>query len=285
MPTTIADAAAALFGPSSTTIPRTDVPPRSTAPPDTTSPTSTAPPASTSSATASPSADSAPDGKAVASQPDQSTTPSSSSDEKTDERNDLAARHAAAARRLGNQVKELTAKLHEAMEKVRVLEAKASGEPPPSEPSPEDIAAREHFRGRELASRELAFQLYGEDAIKRRVYGILPDGKDVEGGGDFAHLVKEQPWIQWEVKEHPHPTIAAYRALLRQEWVDTYGDDPSQWEARVIEKVKPKLLEDLRRQLSMQPTGEAKPSITTVRGSGLATKPASIEDIFYGKKG
>lgn len=241
---------------------------------------------STTSATAEPSADSTASDTAAASQPENTTTPSSSPEEKTGERDDLAARHASAARRLGNQVKELTAQLNEALAKIKSLEAKQNGEEVPStEPTPEEIAARENFRGREMASRELAFQLYGEDTIKQRVYGLLPDGKEVEGGGDFANLVKAKPWIHLEVKEHPHPTIAAYRALLRQEWMDRYGEDPSKWEQLVIEKVKPKLLDDLRRQLSAKPTGEAGPSITNARGAGMPAKPRSIEEIFYGKKG
>lgn len=252
-------------------------------------PTATIPetsPAATTSATAAPSADSEQRDAAAAPQPTKTEAPSSSSEASKDERDDLAARHAAAARRLGNQVKELTAQLNEALTKIKALEAKQDGDSSlPSEPSPEDIAAREHFRGREIASRELAFQLYGEDVVKQRVYGITPEGKDVEGGGDFANLVKAKPWVHVEVREHPQPTIAAYRALLRQEWMDRYGEDPSQWEKLVIEKVRPKLLEELRRQLSAQPIGEAGPSLTAVRGTGSAPKPRSIEDIFYGKKG
>ncbi len=242
-----------------------------------------------------------PDGTPAAEQPGSSATPKASADspakadaaptgqetpkaEETPEAKPKAddSHHAVAARRLGNQVKDLTTQLSEALEKIKTLETK-DDQGSKTEPTPEEIRAIEHFKGREQASRSLAFDRYGEAVVKEKIYGVDKDGKDLPDGGEYFHLVKEQPWIQLEVRQHPQPTMAAMRALERQAFIDRYGEDPTQWAEKVIAEAKPKIIDEFKRHTAAPPTGTPPPTVTGTRGESGPERTRSMTDVFYGK--
>lgn len=192
--------------------------------------------------------------------------------------------HAVAARRLGNQVKDLTAQLEAAQAQVQTLAAKLDGTyEEPKAPDPKQLEAVANFKGRETASRQLAIDRYGEDVVREKVYGVGKDGKDLPDGSEYMHLVKAEPWVQLDVREHPQPTMRAMQLLELRAFKDKYGDDPAQWIDKIKAEITPLVLEDFKRETAQVPVGSEPPTVTGSRGSGgPEQRERSLEDIFYG---
>lgn len=184
--------------------------------------------------------------------------------------------HRQAARRLGKQVHELQAQLDQLAEDNRVLKAKVEGTyEEPQGPTPEQLQARAVFEGRELASRELAAQKYGEDKVMERIYSK---------GSELHQVLKQQPWNERRIAESLQPTIEAWIILEEQVFRNKYGTDPSQWAAKILMDAKPALLEEFRKTLSASVVGTSAPSVTQARGGGSPDKrERSISELFYGK--
>lgn len=183
--------------------------------------------------------------------------------------------HRQAARRLGKQVHELQAHMQALAEENKILKAKIEGTyEEPQGPTPEEIAARATFEGRELASRELAEQKYGKDKIDERIYAP---------GSELRQLLQEQPWHETRIARSHQPTLEAWNILEEQSFRAKYGNDPSQWAGKIIEEVKPKLVEELRKTISAPVVGTPAPTVTQARGSGgPAKRERSLSDVFYG---
>lgn len=190
--------------------------------------------------------------------------------------------HMAAARRLGQEVADLKREFSVIAEENRVLKAKLDGtyQEPPQE-TPEEAVARAEFKGREAASRELAFNLYGKETVEREVYG---------DGSTFKQLVKEEmeqakgkSWTYLEVVNSPQPPIAAMRVLARREFTKKYGDDPAQWVEKIAAELEPKILEKFKTQAAVPVTGAPAPTVSDARGSGGRAREKSIEAMFYGE--
>lgn len=181
----------------------------------------------------------------------------------------------AAAARLGNQVKELTGKLRDLEEQNRVLTAKVNGTyEEPAAPTPEEVAARAEFKGREQASRSIAEEKYGAEALKEQVYAP---------GSEYEQLVKENPYIHARVMRHPQPAVAAMQALERHRFEQTYGEDSAQWKAKIEAELRPKLLAEFKQQ-THAPVGKPVPTVTDARSTSAKGTPMerSISDLFYG---
>ena len=190
--------------------------------------------------------------------------------------------HMAAARRLGQEVADLKREFSVIAEENRVLKAKLDGtyQEPPQE-TPEEAVARAEFKGREAASRELAFSRYGKDLVEKEVYG---------DGSTFKQLVKEEmeqtkgkSWTYLEVMHSPQPPIAAMRAIARREFTKKYGDDPAQWVEKLTAELEPKILEKFKTQAAVPVTGTPAPTVSDARGSGGRAREKSIEAMFYGE--
>lgn len=183
--------------------------------------------------------------------------------------------HRQAARRLGKQVSELQAQMQTLAEENKILKAKIDGTyEEPQGPTPEEIRARAEFEGRELASRELAAQKYGADKVEDRIYAP---------GSELRQLLQEQPWQQARIARSHQPTLEAWNILEEQTFRAKYGNDPSQWAAKIIDEVKPTLVEELRKTMSAQVVGTPAPSVTQARGSGgPAKRERTLSDVFYG---
>ena len=194
---------------------------------------------------------------------------------KEDEKDKQLAAQRAAAGRLGKEVSELKTQIAEMQAKNRELEQKADGTwKEPVKPTAEQIAAQAEWKGRELASRPVAYGLYGEDEVEKQVY---------TDDGPYAELVKAKPWTHIEITRDPQPAVAAMRAIEREAFTKKYGDDPRQWVAKIEAELKPKHFDEFKKQAATPPVGEPVPSVSGGRGSGgMGGKVKSIEDHLYG---
>ncbi len=184
--------------------------------------------------------------------------------------------HQAAARRLGNEVKELSSKLNALVDENAVLRAKIDGTyQEPAKPTPEQIRDQAEFLGREKASRVEAERVHGATVVKEQIY---------DPGSAYEVLVKAKPWLQARVMRHPQPTVEAMRVLAEESFIAKYGDDPTQWASKLEAELKPKLLDEFKQQAQLPPIGKEPPTVSETRGSGGgSTKERSMVDIFYGK--
>lgn len=184
--------------------------------------------------------------------------------------------HRQAARRLGKQVRDLEAKMDQLAEENKVLQAKLDGTyEEPQGPTPEQLRARAEFEGREVASREVANQRYGEEKVAERIYA-----KDSE----LNQIRSEQPWIDHRIAMSSQPTLEAWNILEEHAFKAKYGNDPSSWRDKILAEAKPVLMEEFKKTLHAPPTGAPAPSVTTARGDGGPTqRPKTLAELMYGK--
>ena len=189
-------------------------------------------------------------------------------------------RQTAANKRLGRENAEFRQQLLEVNRKLDELTARANGEEPPKAPQPTEaqIRAEENFRGRDLASKPVAFGMYGEDEVLDQVYG-REEGEVTP----FVQLAQEKPWIYLEVRRHPQPAVAAMHALKRESFIKKYGDDPTKWEEKIVASVKPKLFEEFQKQYTTPPVGSPVPSVSEARnaGGGTSQREKTLADALY----
>jgi hypothetical protein len=189
--------------------------------------------------------------------------------------------HRQAARKLGKQVQELQAQLAQLAEDNRILKAKADGTyEEPTGPTPEEIQARATFEGRELASQELAIQKYGAEKVMERIYA-----KDSELSQFLTQQrTEKKTWAERRIAESLQPTIEAWTILEEHTFKEKYGNDPSQWAAKIIADAKPALVEEIKKTLSAPVVGTPAPTVTQARGSGgPEPRQKTIAELFYGK--
>lgn len=179
-----------------------------------------------------------------------------------------------AARRLGKQVQELETQLKQLAEENKVLQAKVNGTyEEPQQPTAEQIAAQAEFAGREMASRDLAFQKYGEDKVLERIY---------QNGSEYDQLRQRQPWYQMRVMQSAQPTLEAWTVLEEHAFKGKYGNDPTQWVAKIIAEARPAIVDEIKKTLNVTPTGAPAPSVTQARGDGgPSTKVKSLAEMMY----
>lgn len=183
--------------------------------------------------------------------------------------------HRSAARRLGKQVHELEAQMGKLAEQNRILQARLDGTyEEPISPTPEQVQARAVFAGRELASRELAVQRYGEERVKERIY---------DPNSELSQLLQRQKWHEQRIAESLQPTLEAWTILEEEVIRGKYGNDPSQWAAKIIAEAKPALQEEWKKTLSAPVVGTPAPTVTQARGDGgPPTRVKSMTELFYG---
>lgn len=183
--------------------------------------------------------------------------------------------HAAAARRLGSEVATLKRELQAVADDNRVLKAKLDGTyEEPTAPTAADVEMRAEFKGRETASRAVADGLYGAEVVQAQVY---------DDASPYKTLVQAQPWLHVRVAKSAQPTVEAMRVLKEQEFLAKYGTDATQWVSKIEAELKPKMLDEFKKQSVTPVTGRQAPSVTEARGSGGTAREKSLEDLFYGK--
>lgn len=183
--------------------------------------------------------------------------------------------HAAAARRLGSEVVELKRETQALLEANRVLTAKLEGTyKEPAQPTPEEIAARAEFKGRETSSRSIAETQYGVAKIQSEIY---------DDDSPYKTLVTEKPWLHARVSRHAQPAVEAMRVLQEESFREKYGDDPAQWVTKIEAELTPRIEDIFKKQVAIPLTGDKAPSLTEVRGTnGNTPAPKSLAELFYG---
>lgn len=184
-----------------------------------------------------------------------------------------------ANRRLGQQLSEKSDQLDRALEAVKMLQAKIEGTyEEPAQPTPEQIKAQADFSGREVASARMAVERYGADAVKAAIYTEKGVKSKIE------ELKAEKPWIANRIFTSELPAMEAMQILEEEKWFSTYGTDPSKWLEKIEAELKPKHLDEFRKQIAVTETGKPGPTVSDVRGAGGTTeKSLSLAERLYGK--
>lgn len=175
--------------------------------------------------------------------------------------------------RLGKENAELRAELKKLADEVAKLNGTYKE---PAKPTEEELLKQSEFRGKERASRGVAEQLFGVDAVKEKIY-------DTDSA--YEKTIKTKPWLHVEVVESDQPAVTAMRVLYREEFMDKYGSDPTQWHAKIEAELRPKLLQEFQKQAATPVTGKPVASVTDARGevSSSHGRERSLTDMFYGK--
>lgn len=169
--------------------------------------------------------------------------------------------------RLGRELKE-------AKEQIQVLQQQIAGTyQPPTEPTAEETARMNEFRGKEVASRRMASEKYGETFVNSQIY-------DPEA--PFQQLVQEEPWQYARVARADHPVEEALRILKERQVYEELGPDPYQWELAITEKVREKIMKEFQQQQADASalTGKPVPSVGEGRSASDARESVKAEEDF-----
>lgn len=178
--------------------------------------------------------------------------------------------------RLGRELKEKGEQLDRALEALKVMQAKIDGTyVEPAEKTPEQIQEIAEAQGRANASRLAAVDRYGEEAVNAAI-----EGKD----SAIEKLRKAQPWIDARIIASPLPVMEAMKVLQQESFEEKYGRDPSQWVPKIEAELKPKILDEFRRQAAETEVGKTPPTISDARGAGGTTaRELTLAEKLYGK--
>ena len=169
--------------------------------------------------------------------------------------------------RLGRELKE-------AQEQIKVLKQKFEGTyEPPAEPTPEERARVDEFRGKETASRRMATEKYGETFVNSQIY---------DDGAPYQQLVAAQPWHHLRVANADNPVEEALRVLQERKVYEELGPNPDAWEAAIKEKVRAEVLEEIKKQQedSSVLVGKTVPGVGDARGAAEGREPVKVEEEF-----
>ena len=188
-----------------------------------------------------------------------------------------------ANKRLGKELAELREEQRRQAEENKILLAKLKGEyEEPPQPTIEQVRAEEKFKERERLSYKKAVEVFGQETMDTRAFGngseletiILEEKKTNPGrvsATQVAILLSEEPAME------------AMRILQTRDFAAQYGEDPTKWAEKVIADAKPKILEELKKQLTTPVTGGQPPTVSNGRGAGSPPKEKSLADILFDK--
>jgi len=169
--------------------------------------------------------------------------------------------------RLGRQLKE-------ANEQIKVLQSQIAGTyTPPSEPTADEQAKANEFRGKETASRRMATEKYGETFVNSQIY---------DDGSPYQQLIEAEPWQHIRVARADHPVEEALRVLRERKVYEELGPDPDQWEKVIAEKLRPEILKELQQQHADTSAlvGKEVPGVGEARGAAEGREPVKAEEEF-----
>jgi hypothetical protein len=192
-----------------------------------------------------------------------------------------AAEQRKANQRLGREVKDLKAKMDELIAENQRLRGETPPEPP--KPTAEQVAQQAEWKGREQASRARANELFGEAEVTQQIYGEPDDETGETPQTPYTELIQVKPWIHVEVMKHPQPAVRAMQLLQREDFYKKYGDDSTQWVAKIEAELKPKVVEELKKQIATPPTGKQPPTVSEGRGAGAPPGKRTLATMLYGE--
>jgi regulator of replication initiation timing len=243
------------------------------------------PPAETQTPEPEPERDSSPQAeKADATPPveDKTEEPSKGSEDKGGDLKEQLSNQTAANRRLGRELSDLRRQMNQLAEENKTLQSKLDGtyKEPPKE-TPEQAAKRAAFKEREAISQKVAESLFGADAMEAKVYGEKSVWNEIIAAEQKAHD-GDSPTLRSALYDE-QPAVAAMRAVQRYEFTKKYGDDPAKWVEAIVAEHKPKIIEEIKKQLGKPPVGQTTVSVTEGRGAGDGSKrERSLADRIYG---
>lgn len=179
--------------------------------------------------------------------------------------------------RLGRELKESREQLDRALAAVKTMQEKIDGTyEEPVQPTPEQVREQADFAGRAQASRTIAIDRYGEDVVLAAL-----NGED----SAIEKVRKAKPWVDGRILSSPLPAMEAMKVLAQETFEEHYGPDPSQWVDKIAAELKPKHLDEFRKQAAETEVGKPGPTVSEARGSsGTSTAPKSLSELLYGKK-
>lgn len=169
--------------------------------------------------------------------------------------------------RLGRELKA-------ANDQIKVLQSKIDGTfVEPEQPTKEQADQVAEFRGKEVASRRMASEKYGEEFVNSQIY---------DDNSPYQQLHAKEPWWHARVAHSDHPVEEALRILRERKVYEELGADPDQWERILTEKIRPQVLAELQQQQADTSTmvGKAVPSVGDARGAAEGREAVKVEEEF-----
>jgi hypothetical protein len=130
--------------------------------------------------------------------------------------------------------------------------------------------------GKLAASKASVIEKYGEAYVNQHL---------IEPGSPLALLEQKDPTIIQRIQGHDHPYQEAIRVLEENKIFETYGRDLQTVEKKIVEKIRPGLVEEIRKELTNELKGnikDAKEQVNGVRESRtVASDAKKVEkDVF-----
>lgn len=169
--------------------------------------------------------------------------------------------------RLGRELKA-------ANEQIKVLQSKIDGTfVEPEQPTQEQTDRIAEFRGKEVASRRMATEKYGEEFVNSQIY---------DDNSPYQQLHAKEPWWHARVAHSDHPVEEALRILRERKVYEELGHDPDQWERIITEKLRPQLLAELQQQQADTSAlvGKSVPGVGEARGAAEGREAVKVDEDF-----
>lgn len=169
--------------------------------------------------------------------------------------------------RLGRELKE-------ANSRIKILEQQIAGTyQAPAEPTADEKAKLDEFRGKETASRRMASEKYGEPFVMSQIY---------DDGAPYQQLLETEPWHHIRVARADHPVEEALRVLREKKVYEELGPDPDRWEQAIIDKVRPDIMKEFQKQHADASTivGKQAKSVGDGRGAAEGREPVKVDEEF-----
>lgn len=105
----------------------------------------------------------------------------------------------------------------------------------------------------------------------------------------FIQMAKEDPALASKLRAHPYPAVFAYETASRQMVLDKLGGDPAAYEKQLEERLRAKILAELKGVSPEEQPGKAQaaevervPSLATASGASKADTPtlSEMDEVF-----
>jgi hypothetical protein len=106
-------------------------------------------------------------------------------------------------------------------------------------PPPHVIAQNSETIGRIAASREAAFELYGEQAVNENIF------KE----GSIFRQIEGNPVVRARVLSSPSPLLEAMKCVKEYQFKQKWGADPDKIESKITESLKNKIRDEVMKEL------------------------------------
>jgi cell division protein FtsB len=171
-----------------------------------------------------------------------------------------------ANKRLGRENVELKRTLDALKNEIKDLRSKYDGTyQAPTGPTPEQEKALVEFQAREAASRKVAEDQYGSEAIQAKIYAE---------DSPYRTLISEHPWVHQRVMGSDTPILEALTVLEEFEVWSQFGRTKDAVLTNVEKTVKDKLWKEWTQQMAQTAkphTGKPVATLGEVRGDESRT--------------